>query len=580
MALLRSLLFLLISSLAVLGFFPETSQANGRCTFAGANPIGFQGTVTDTRTAYSVPGYAYGDKLPPQVAGTGWPTSARPFAIADCRTKTRPGQQGPSNFYKILFLNPIENYQPNGQEKEMWIHEDYVEVNFNRKINIDKQCRVSAQSQAARPTELIRELSPLVNQVLGDDAIYENCSTENGYLEAGLARSPLKQLSQVSEVDPRCIYFALKASSDKSFYKCTSQNSDAKITKEPPCLSKELHYQTTKALQEVSNCLGLDDKALFSLLVTESWMMPNARSATGAAGAGQLTHSFIKAGNDNWDTYVEGFLNDRPECQNILPLLKASGKMSTTNACSQTAPPANPLLNIFYSGMNFHDMAVNTLLPELISWRTSSTPLTQDPNDSNQAWRTKLSSWQARRADIDYRSRRIPAAQEKQLRASQANERIQLRREELGGLTELFQNLNTNDQNILSEITMYGHNHSPPLMAQYFETYKRQYSYSAGGDFTKFSGPKGQWIQFIHPIIDHLTRATNPTKMTALQSTYATRVRAQLAKRGSRVSDEAINFIFDVSDHHDGHKSNTAQRLDIIDTQAVDISAGEKCGLY
>jgi hypothetical protein len=122
-----------------------------------------------------------------------------------------------------------------------------------------------------------------------------------------------------------------------------------------PCLSKNYVMAVYDSLMDVSDCLGVSPKELFTIFRGESNLMVNAGSARFIRGRpiyhpdwgiAQLTPPAIHALNA---TPALRSLKQRPACGKFAALLTPD--LSADKPCGRMAAPANPARSFLYGGL-------------------------------------------------------------------------------------------------------------------------------------------------------------------------------------------------------------------------------------
>jgi len=231
---------------------------------------------------------------------------------------------------------------------------------------------------------------------------YQKCSQENGYLEKDLKRGTqyvYLQPRQIEEMngdlglcdpsksknpmdkwmhdnsiivghndgpsreDRACIFQAQANSASPSGYaKCANQNSNLKVSRERPCISKNYVELTARAFRMVTACTGASPRELFGLFLQESGFHLNALSWTGALGVGQLTTPGVKGVQQVEDDFAEtplykatveridSRIKNKPYCK---PLIEADeltlSAKEIEKSCSILSFPRNPTYPILLS---------------------------------------------------------------------------------------------------------------------------------------------------------------------------------------------------------------------------------------
>lgn len=117
-----------------------------------------------------------------------------------------------------------------------------------------------------------------------------------------------------------------------------------------PCLSNANLSYTYSSFLSASKCLGISPRKLFPIISHESGFELNARSFSGALGAGQLTTIAVRDVHRRKELQQ---LADRAECAAFRgPLLKPY-RDDTRDACAMISPPQNPAKNFIYSGLQY-----------------------------------------------------------------------------------------------------------------------------------------------------------------------------------------------------------------------------------
>ena len=348
-------------------------------------------------------------------------------------------------------------------------------ISVGRRLNAELQSeRLLAQyCQRKQNHNIINEILNAEQMKIAQEVDYDSvengrCNPQNSWLQDQLdVPGDTQDFNQ--SLDPRCTYRALKEFSncggkrqDGCFVKCESYSGDPEFTKTAPCVSRRLHHSIHQAITEVSSCLQLDPKTLFSLFLNESGVNPSVRSHSDATGMGQITETFIEEINKSFDLYKDEILPAlsrnplrRQSCRSVRDKISAFGKIpkDLSSQCSRT----NHYTNTFYSAID-HLQRRSEIGQKMLKVRGKETASIPE----NSSFRHALES------DISSKTR------------------------------ELFENLarlehlDSNDHKIITELSFYSHN--LPKTITIFQNYLDDPN---EGHLDTFTGPQGQWLSYL-----------------------------------------------------------------------------------
>lgn len=327
-----------------------------------------------------------------------------------------------------------------------------------------------------------------------------------------------------NSIDPRCTYRALNlefAKRNQRFVMCTDEDSPKlQIIDQPSCLSKRLHHSMHSALTEIASCFSLDPKTLFTLFINEGGLHPHKQSPTGAVGPGQLTGSFIQHYNNNnrifpsFEVYKKEIFPLTPNCQAVLDKIKDFDKMTDQPMCQRT----NYYMNMVYTAMGFADY-INKLVPIIMRENIY-------PRDY------RISRNTAFEPILDYYDEAIRS---NQLYRNTSNVREFKRRRRVFENLALFQGMNTNDRNLITEVAFYAHNH--PGSVHLLRTYQRTQGGLGRDNFEGFTGSNGYWRRFLRKNRGLISENEN-RQNEIINNLYGPRTNGELAKSQIRVIEE------------------------------------------
>ena len=309
------------------------------------------------------------------------------------------------------------------------------------------------------------------------------CNSENNYFQSQIDSSHDDGDFDLS-IDKRCTYRALKRHNQcgrrKCFLKCDGpdprDDSDVEYIRDGPCISRRLHHYTHQALTEVSSCLQIDPKALFSLFVNESGFNPLKKSYTSAVGMGQITGIFIQDINQSYfDDYKNEILPalsrnplTKDACQSVINKMNKFGKIQKTPLCQRTQLD----MNILYSAIH-HIRSMNAITKKLLAHK----------NRSN-----------------------IPVSENSPFRYALAGD-ITPRTKNLFKTLATYQTLNPNERRIITELSFYSHN--LPKTITLFQTYLNDTRLEGNKLGDNFTGQQGLWRQYLENNKAFISRKEN-----------------------------------------------------------------------
>ena len=321
----------------------------------------------------------------------------------------------------------------------------------------------------------------IVQEIDYDSVENGTCNSENNYFESQIDASHNEEDFDLS-IDQRCTYRALKRYNScgrrKCFLKCKGpnpKNTDPEFVREGPCISRGLHHYTHQSLTEVSSCLQLDPKILFSLFVNESGFNPLKKSYTSATGMGQITGIFIEDININFfDTYKNEILPAlsknplaKKACRSVINKMNNLGKIQKRPLCQRISLD----MNILYSAIAYI-RATDAITKKLLAHQNRSNIRIPE----NSPFRHALA------ADITPRTRNLFKT------------------------LAIYQTLSPNERRIITELALYSHN--LPKTVTLFQTYLNdpRENNKLGDDFT---GQRGRWRQYLERNRAFISRSEN-----------------------------------------------------------------------
>ncbi len=223
--------------------------------------------------------------------------------------------------------------------------------------------------------------SPNASSLLFENA--EECSIDRLYLKDDLEkvgeifRLPRGQFSE-AEIPPDCILYAMRSfiyspkRTSSSYSYCGKNVGRPLRGKKTPCITKEYVYSIYNAYVDVMDCLEIPQTDLLPKLLNESGFHTNVLGGGMDAGVGQLTADAIKSvlqmGNFNGTTksYLDYHLEEmrqsgKDSCARVLSNkdLVSAVSPKEDQRCSMIVAPANPLRNIFYTGIFYRYILLN-----------------------------------------------------------------------------------------------------------------------------------------------------------------------------------------------------------------------------
>ena len=352
------------------------------------------------------------------------------------------------------------------------------QIEEERKKNL---CIIQSRNRSMVDEFLKSGETKIAQEIDYDTVENGRCNDENNYFESQIDSSHDNEDFDLS-IDRRCTYRALKKynlcgicgeeKSKNCFLKCEGanpQNAKPEFVSTGPCISRQLHHSTHQALTEISSCLQLDPKILFSLFAMESGFHPVKKSCTKATGMGQVTGIFIKDINnrffDNYKNEIFPALSKNPltkeACQSIIDKMNDSGKMQEFPLCQRT----DFYMNTLYSAIS-HIKFMNNITQKLLAHQNrSNTPIPR-----NSPFRHALSS-----ANIGRRTKSLLKT------------------------LAVYQTLEPNDRKIITELSFYSHNSPriPTLFQVYLDDTGVEGNKLGDTDEDEFTGIRGRWRQYL-----------------------------------------------------------------------------------
>ncbi len=260
--------------------------------------------------------------------------------------------------------------------------------------------------------------------------------------------------------------------------------------KTPPCLSEKYHKIVHNSLMLVSRCVGIDEKILFDLFNTESSLHLSVGSSSIAGGPAQLTGIFIKNVNQRLLDQTDDWNSEA--CLEV-KFFMPEKEMSPEKICDRfPSDYGSSLQNMFYGAVGFRDIISQLMV--IYGFDTE--------NSEN------LSPFGA------------------------------------------YNQLDPDTKKIITEAAMYAYNHGINFLKDYFKEFMAKYGKIK---YEEFTGPWGQWLSFVVPRTENL----------------------------SRNKRELVNFIYQTSAALPGYKSNTVGKVINMseDLKALNVSP-DKCSYY
>ena len=357
------------------------------------------------------------------------------------------------------------------------------------------QCR-QRQQELANIQAILNAEEMKINQEIDYNEGHSQCRAGNSWFQAQIPASH-DEADFDQSLDRRCTYRILKDytkcdTQRRCYVKCDGRppenDTRPEYTSTPPCVSRRFHNYVHNTITEISSCLQLDPKILFSLFLNESGVHPLRRSHTNAVGAGQMTSVFIedigsircsrRVNNQCVDTKPSLFdeyinetlpaLSKNPltgsACRSVLNKVSTFGKVkSIPAACQRT----NHYMNVYYSAIHLI-RSMDFIIPKVLRSRGQRNM----PVPENSSFRHALGSG---------------------LLGEDSRKTIE-------NLAK-FQAIDVNDRNIIIEASLYSH--IMPVTRYMFSEYINNEGLPQR--FKDFTGTQGGWVSFLKTRRDRIS---------------------------------------------------------------------------
>jgi hypothetical protein len=132
---------------------------------------------------------------------------------------------------------------------------------------------------------------------------------------------------------------------------CSGPNQKPARRSYKPCITANYVNSVYNAFADMTECLDVPQRDYLPKIFRESGFHINALGSGYDVGIGQLVGVSIEEANKEFKNYQRQVLNSENEaCHRIAPYIKKFSPVPADigHRCQLIAPPANPLLNIFY----------------------------------------------------------------------------------------------------------------------------------------------------------------------------------------------------------------------------------------
>jgi len=443
--------------------------------------------VTKKATIFSRPGFSFEnwEAHKGEVERLGFPDAGTVLPIQTDFSPEQMRQVGDRSG-KVGTYFPVV-IKKDGKDTLGWVEASYVKA-----MNIaPKSC-----SQRKSCFSVLETTVPEILDKAKSSFPYDTCSSKNDYFEAKLKNAPFVDMPLMDSPPPACTFEILKAGSSANMSRMRC-DAITRTRDKPACLSAAHHKAIHNSFAAATRCMDLDPRPLLAKYGAESKFQLDAKSSSGAAGAGQLVYNWIKDVNTTYrEPYLSELRNNKdPVCQKLYQEVSRH-KLLPKSDCSAVEPPQNPLLSFFY-GLILVKQAQRDMAGTVFKWagikdsadvaavRAEALGLERKKMNLNQE-ATKL-----QRGEVKSERSRITGEIEK---IDEQLNQIYLFRLPEARLRQVRENTET--QKIISEASLYAYNVGKGGMAVYLGTFLAE-KRNRGIDFAKFSGANGQFIKFL-----------------------------------------------------------------------------------
>ena len=247
-----------------------------------------------------------------------------------------------------------------------WMHPDWIR---NKEIKSD-YASTEADASCAECVGVVGD-----NPLMQFDHADQCKKDKRDYLTKLNEKIPsdwMHERSSSSAEFPRiCMLYIMKAflpgsetDKQKVFTKCDGKSLKPVSNQYKACVDEAQVNLIYNSYTDVMHCLGLPQKDYLPKIMNESGFHVNALNPNGDVGIGQFTTIALKEANKSFKYVQKEVSNSNKEsCKRLAPIIKDLTPVTDfafSKRCQLLAPPKNPFLNLFYTGIkirqDLHDV--------------------------------------------------------------------------------------------------------------------------------------------------------------------------------------------------------------------------------